>query len=345
MRALWTIGAVVTAGTLAVSCSPSSTGGDSATTPTPTPTATGTPPQNTGDHITSDTSWTGAVVLANNTTVDAGVTVTADDGATISVAPGAKIYVQGTLVVNGTAGGGVTFNSSSPGTAWAGLEVQQGGLATVHYATIQEASVGVAIDSGALLSKFIGLTLDADSTPINAADSVKFCRMSLANGSGLSNFTGGTITLVDSSFDAGPAGYDATHTSGSAQIVMDHSHMGTNWHCLLHGGGGTTSMTVTKSVLELAHWPFMLTGSGFTVSGSRIVRVQGTGDYGIESGNATINAQGNYWGPDFESACPAAGTDVPATVDASACVMSATDSAVVDAGPRAGAGCEADSSF
>lgn len=324
--------------------------------PTPTPsgtsTPTPTPTPNPGDHLSADTTWSTPQTLANPLTIDAGVTLTVTSNASVAVAPGAKIYIQGTLIVNGNAGAPVTFDSSSPGTPWSGFDVQAGGVATVRNIGILHASTGVRTEAGAGLSRWIGISMDSIQTPFAINADTKVCRAHVFNQSGSSNFGAGTATFVDSEFLNG--GGDTLVFAGTSTLVVDHSHVSgvtAGWHCITHGGGAGTTITVTKSILEISHYAFMLNGitAGHGTLNNNQISIPNnpTGDFNpasLTAGNV-INAQSNYWGH-----CPAtvndATGDVPTGYDVSSCIASATNAAVVDAGLRAqGAGCESDVSF
>jgi RHS repeat-associated protein len=99
-----------------------------------------------GGTLTKSATWaTGGdrVELGSQVTIPAGVTLTIAAGVTILGANrGSLLDVAGTLKVNGTAGAPVLFGSASaspvPGD-WQGLQVENGGSATLAYATIADA--------------------------------------------------------------------------------------------------------------------------------------------------------------------------------------------------------------
>src|SRR3954471_10965543 len=122
---------------LFVGCAPASSTDDGTPTPTgPTPTPTAA----AGTHITSNTTWSGAVAMTDDTIVDAGVTLTISAGTTITATANKSLQISGTLVAEGTATGSATptiFDAAS-GT-WGGISVVSGGIATMTNVEIRHA--------------------------------------------------------------------------------------------------------------------------------------------------------------------------------------------------------------
>ncbi len=335
-------------------CTPSIHDGNATPTPTPSATPTATPTPNPGAHLTANATWNTAQTLPASLTIDPGVTLTITSSASVAVAPGNRIYIQGTLLVNGAAASKVVFDSSSPATPWSGIQLQSGGVATARSLTIRNASAGVVVDAGALLSRWIDITLDGVPTPFSTYADVKICRAQVINQSGSSSINAGTATFVDSEFLDGAG--DTLVFSQTGNLVLDHGHESgndTGWHCLTHGGGPNSSITVTNSILEKANYGFMLnsiaSGRG-TVHGNRIaITHDPMNDHNPANPGPgqVVDASNNYWG---SATCVVAADDatggVPSTWTVAPCVTSATDPLVVNAGPRAaGAGCESDTSF
>ena len=87
--------------------------------------------------LAADETWSGAINMTGDVTVNAGVTLTIADGALVQVAAGKALIIQGTLKINGTAATGVTFTPNpTPGT-WDGIQVQTGGAATISLRAAQ----------------------------------------------------------------------------------------------------------------------------------------------------------------------------------------------------------------
>lgn len=303
---------------------------DGATTPTPEP----TPTPDTSDHLTADATWTGDTLVPAPLTIDPGVTLTVAAGSTVRASAGAKLLVEGTLVVEA---GATSVFQGDAGASWGGIVARPGGVVTARDIEIRGATTGFTAEAGAGLSRLVNVEFAQSTAPIRIAASTKLCRASLSEGSGSSQVTGGTATISDS--DLFGSGGDTVVFSGG-EVVLQHVLLGAQSHCLVHGGGTGAMLTVEKTVLVDAAYAFMLSGlSSATVRDSRIE--MGTLTSGNSSSATTLDARENWWG----GAGGYPGT-APAGWDVSDPVTSATDPRVVDAGPRPdGAGCESDATF
>ncbi len=317
-----------------VGCSPSvSDGDDDTTSPTPTPTPTPEP----GIHLTTDTTWTGAFDMLDDTIVDLGATLTIASNSTITVATGKALKVYGHLEIPG-----VVVNTAStptlfqPATGqWNGILVRSGGTATLRNIELRSASVGVRTDAGAGLTKVISAKMTSVGAPLSFAGGGKACRVRIDGTDGPVNANGGSVMLADGDYRDGSG--DRILFSGNGSLALDHIIVGgTAEHCLIHGDGA--SLTVTKSILQNGVYSFMV--SNLANAALHFNVIDAAGGLTISSGTSTVNATENYWGQASFPGAPPAGWDV------SNPVPNATDARVVDAGPRAwGAGCEVDAGF
>lgn len=310
---------------------------DAATTLTPTP----TPTPVSGVHITSDTTWSNAVAVAENTIVDPGVTLTIASNATVTFASQKQLRVEGTLLVNGLASAPVTLTAAVPAQRWGGILSASGGSVTIRNATFTYATTGLNAAPGALESSLLYASFQGVNTPLSLHADTRVCRNSFGNGSGSSIVDAGAITISDTAFTGGSGG-DSVVFSGSADIAIDHAHFGTQWHCLLHGGGAGTAVTVVDSQFDDASYAFDISSLGSVAAPAQIHNssiLLGTGGLQGTSGGTTnvVNAENNYWGTG-DGSFAASGQTVPAGWD----VIPDLPTAPAGIGPRAaGAGCEA----
>ena len=330
-----TLGLALSACLAAAACgAPEMSDADPSSTPTPSSSPTPTP--EASDHITADTTWSGQVALAATTTVDAGVTLTVSPGTTVNVASGAKLRVEGSIVAEP---GGATVFQGDAGANWAGIVVAPGGSADLREVTFTDTTTAFTTEAGAALSTLVEVTLGG-GVPMRLAADTKVCRLSLLPGAGSVYVQGGTATFVDSDLQGG--GGD-TLVFSAGNLVVEHSLLAEESHCLIHGGGTSATLDVNKSVFVNADYAFMLSNlTSATVRNSKIELGTMTGsDSGISTSSATVDAQENWWG----GAAGFTGT-VPDGWDVSNPVTAIDDARVADAGPRAvGQGCESDPAF
>lgn len=302
---------------------------DDGATATPTPTATPA-----GVHLTSDTTWSGTVAVDENTIVDAGVTLTIDPGSTVNFAGAKRLSVAGTLVANGTMGAPIALQAAVPASKWQGIHALSGGSVALTHVTLANATTGFVADTGAMESALLYATFTAVGQPFDLSADTRICRATFSSGN--SYFKAGAISIADSDFTGG-SGDTFNFSSSSADITLDHVHMGTNWHCLLHGGGASASVTITASAFEDAAYLFMSSTLTASMHGSSILLESGDQLIDVEDGSGnTIDATGNYWGT-ANGTFEASSQTVPAGWN----VSGALSTAPANAGPRAGAGCEA----
>lgn len=176
-------------------------------------------------HITTDTSWTGAVSIDVGTTIDPGVTVTAAPGTTITIASGAGLTIQGILDLQGTSAGKVTIQSPTAADTHNGLNIPLGGELRMSY--------GVQTGGGIHLSG-TGKATIVDST---------------LNNPGAKNSRGDYLTMSGGSLDISysniglPTG-DGTHCNfhfgGTGNTIkVDHvGIIGNDVGLMLYGGTG-----------------------------------------------------------------------------------------------------------
>ena len=116
--------------------------------------------------ISSDTTWTGNIILDDDVIVSQGTTLTIEPGTTIDGSSGFAIEIYGTLVVESA-----NFSSSATPTAqsshgqglWQGIVVKSGGSATLSNVIIENTNVGVKsegnlqIDNLTVIDSYLGI--------------------------------------------------------------------------------------------------------------------------------------------------------------------------------------------
>jgi hypothetical protein len=194
------------------------TGGD----PIPVP-STGTETEVSG-HITANTTWTDTIHVTGDLTINAGVTVTVAAGTVVNVTSPFGITVLGTLAIQGTKDGKVTFQSAEVGTFWSHIVVPSGGVMTASY----------------LVQTSSGLTT-SNSGKITLVDT----QLSHAGGD-LLTMSGGTLDMSYSGIGLA-SGRDTTHcnmhVSGGVHLTVTHSNLSTAFFGLMFYGGVNANFT------------------------------------------------------------------------------------------------------
>lgn len=174
------------------------------------------------DHITTDTTWSGAMTVAKPMTVDRGVTLTIAAGTTVSFAPSTGITALGIVDVQGTKASPVHLSPATVGGHHAGFAIPANGELKMTYGL--QVGGGIAVDGG----------------KITISDTA----MSQAAGDFLT-VSAGTIDVSYSAIglEAG-AGTDTTHCDmhfgGTATAIkVTHSNISSSsFGIMLYGGSG-----------------------------------------------------------------------------------------------------------
>jgi hypothetical protein len=180
----------------------------------------------TTDHITANTTWTGAVDVARQTVVDPGATLTIAAGATVKLAAGVGITVQGIVDVQGTKASVVRLSPASAGEHHNGFSVAAGGELKMVY----------AVQSGG------GIETTGATAKVTVSDTL----MSRAGGDFLVVY-GGTVTVSYSSIGLEP-GPDTTHCDmhfggNGNTIKITHSNVSNTPYGLMLYGGASNDLT------------------------------------------------------------------------------------------------------
>jgi hypothetical protein len=222
--------------------------------------------------LSADQTWSGAITISGDVTVAAGVTLTIADGTLIQVAAGKALLVAGTLNIQGTSATGVSFTPNpTPGT-WDGVQVQQGGAATISYTTFNYPTTGLSCAAGTT-------TCAMDHSKVLNYSSVGVTLMGTATMDHITVDTGGsgglliqggatdTVTITDSIFH---------HTGGDAVIAdagnmtLQYSHIygdaaggGAGVHCATHIAS-TGVILADHNILEDANYGLMASNMAAT---------------------------------------------------------------------------------
>jgi hypothetical protein len=169
-------------------------------------------------HITSNTDWTGTVLISGVTTIDPGVTVTIAAGATVTLKGQASLQIQGILDAQGTSAAKVTLKPE--GMGWPGITVAAGG--ELKFKFVDQAG-------GSITTSGTGKATIVDSHLHHAAGD--FLMMN-----------GGTMDVSYSTVGMEPGQTDTTHCQmhfnpGGNVIKVTHSNISTSSYGLMFYGG------------------------------------------------------------------------------------------------------------
>jgi hypothetical protein len=176
-----------------------------------------------GDHITTDTTWTGTVDVARPMTVDPGVTLTIASGTTVRLAASTGIHVAGVVDVQGTKAAPVHLSPANAGGHHYGFVVPTNGELRMAYGV--QVGGGISVEGGTitvtdtLMSRSLGDFLVADAGTVD----VSYSAIGLEPGAGMDT------SHCDLHFGG---------TSGST-FKVTHSNISTSLYgVMLYGGPG-----------------------------------------------------------------------------------------------------------
>ena len=179
-----------------------------------------------GDHITSNTTWTGTQDVARSVTVDPGVTLTIAPGTTVRVAAGTTISVEGIVDVQGTKASPVHLSPAAAGD---------------HFS--------FSIPAGGTLKLVYGIQTGGEILVNGGKFTATDTRMSQASHD-LLVVGAGTVDVSYSSIGIEPgAGTDTTHcdmhfgATGGSSIKVTHSNISTSLYGIMLYGGPRVDLT------------------------------------------------------------------------------------------------------
>jgi hypothetical protein len=188
----------------------------------------GGPVTSVSGHLTASTTWTDAIHVTGDLTIDAGVTLHVAAGTTVDIAAGAGVTVLGTLDIQGDRSSKVAFRWANPGDNWYGIAIPDGGSLTASYL--------IQIGGGTSISGTGKVTL-VDT------------QMSHAGGDFLV-MSGGTLNMTYSAIGLEPGQSDSTHcdmhVSGPVAITATHSNFSTSSYGLMFYGGSNADFRYTN---------------------------------------------------------------------------------------------------
>jgi hypothetical protein len=204
-----------------------------------------TAPTTLAGSVSTDTMVSGPVTLLNDTTVEAGVTLTIAAGTVLDAQTAKKISVKGTLLIQGVAGQEVQI-APATGGAWAGFVVETGGSADIAYVTGHDVANFLYSKSGSTATiDHVTMTNAGKATQVEGM--VTITKSSFQGNTGINVLTTGNISATDSTFQ-GTSGDTIVQTGGT--LVLDHIAVGSsstgNDHCAMHINAGS-DVTVSYS--------------------------------------------------------------------------------------------------
>ncbi len=293
---------------------------DAAVTPG-SPDAAPPPPGATevsGDITTSGT-WMDAVRITASATIKPGVTITVAPGTKIYAAADASLFVEGTLLAQGTAASMVVFGPDTGVSRWPGLDVSSGGAATLAYTELSHAQVGFTCETGAATCDIQSSHFHDNSLAANVSGPMT-TEKSLFETNGSFAIQSGSLTFTDS-VTTGSSG-DLLVQAGGA-LTVQYSQVGsetTGEHCGLHINASGT-LQVDHSLIKADVYGFMLGGSPTAKINHNNFVGNTMMDVEDDAGNSGADLSNNYW------------TSTPPNV-AGATVLPSAPTAFTDVGPR-----------
>jgi len=213
-----------------------------------------------GETISESTTLSGDIHLAGNTTIAPDVDVVIEAGSSVSAAAGAKLIVQGTLLIDGTADATVSMMPDDVAAPWGGVVAESGGSVTMRYVTGTAVQTLLACKSGAVTCELDRLDLTDVGAVIQAASTatLKASRVQGMSNGAINVSAGGTLTVSDSDFSE--SSHDLVTASGG-NLIVEYTNIGgtidTYEHCNLHVGYAD-SLTITRSNIVTGAYGIMI---------------------------------------------------------------------------------------
>ena len=212
-----------------------------------------------GGMTVTTTTWYGTIVVTGDLTVGAGQTLTIASGTDIlfvrsDVDPPAGVgdyalFVDGTLVVNGTAEDPVVFSGQdaaghTPG-AWDRIRISGSTPSTISHAIIEYADVGLEIRNASTLNNVVVRNTRSECVLLNNADgaSLTDSTTTLCGGNGVT-VNGGSVGVMMTRHTSTSNGADGISVSASSSVSATGGTFSSN------AGNGATTGTGSTFGLE-----------------------------------------------------------------------------------------------
>jgi len=174
--------------------------------------------------ISSNTTWTGNVHVANRVTIDPGVALTIAAGSTVNLDASGGFAVSGTVNVKGTSTGKVAFRGTQAGAFWDEITVASTGAFNATY-LVQ-----------------VGGLYNVNGGKLTVVDS----QMAHARGD-LITMHGGTLDMSYSQIGVEPGQSDDTHcdlhVENAPTLRVTHSTISTSSFGIMFYGGNNADFT------------------------------------------------------------------------------------------------------
>jgi hypothetical protein len=274
--------------------------------------------------ITRDQTWSDAVTMIGDVTIEAGATVTVAAGTELTAREGVSLRVRGTLVVAGTAAEPVTLLPTADAVSWAGVIADPGGSVQLSHAEGTDVAVLLYCHAGAILCHLDGVHFTKLGQAIVAED------VALLTGSRIVDIANGGVTVrgpagdltVRDSYVLTSRGDLIVQTGGT--LLVEYSEIGDTLgsydHCNFHVSSAS-SLTITRTNIINGVVGMMLGGT----TGASITYNNWSGndtDLSEVGINSAVDLRNNYWA----SGAPALGGAYD--------VSGAAGAPIADAGPR-----------
>jgi hypothetical protein len=271
--------------------------------------------------VAMDRTITGSVTLLNDTTIEAGVTLTVSAGSVIEATTGKKISVKGTLVISGAAGSEVMIAPPSGGGAWAGFVAETGGVVNIAYVEGTDVANFLYSKTGSTAT-IDHVNLIGIAKAVQAEGTVTITKSSFEGVSGINVLSTANVNVSDTSF-IGTAGDTVVQTGGT--LVLDHVNVGNtstnNDHCAMHLNAGS-DITVSYSNISDTTVGLMIGGTdGASFMWNNFANETNLEDISVDTPNTNGVFDHNYI------------TGTPATIPGIT-ITNPEAAAVPDAGPR-----------
>lgn len=249
--------------------------------------------------LTASQSLSGTVILADDVTVPAGMTLTLAPGTVVKAASGKSLIVRGTLAATGTGQQKIVFqgkDATAPGS-WGGIAVASGGSATLGYVEIRHARQAFQALAGSTFALDHALIEQSSNALILRASGPVTKTVIHALGSSQSgppvDIADSSPTFTDVLIDQSNAGTDHIVVAGaSSSPQFDHMEL-TGCHCAFHFNDGT-NINVTNSYIHDNYYALMLYGTKNVKFSNTNMVTNRTTHLGLCSGG-TLTSMGNFF--------------------------------------------------
>ena len=247
--------------------------------------------------ITEDATWSGNILVVEDVTIAAGITVTIEPGTWLQAAQGTFVRSEGSLVLAGTESDPISIYPMDGAPSWGGFTAEAGGSVDMQHVRGEHVSAMLFCKSGAEFCRmsFVHIVNMGNAIVTNADSLIENSYFENMANAGISVGNGSDLTITDTYILT--SDHDLIVTTAGSRLTVDHSEIGgaqgSYEHCNFHIGAADY-VSITNSNLISSIYSIMIGNTNNAVIQYNNI-VDNDNDIQEVGANTNVDLRYNYW--------------------------------------------------